>query len=69
MQEVRARECAGRRDSGRSDHLEVPAQALWESECIHECLPVLARWPDGSDGKSGRRQRKKVHEDDTLLRA
>jgi hypothetical protein len=29
MQEVRAQECAGQRDSGRSDHVEIPAQVLW----------------------------------------
>ena len=51
MQEVRAQECAGQRDSGRSYHVEIPAQVLWEPECLHECLPAVARWPDGSDGK------------------
>jgi hypothetical protein len=69
MQEVRAQECAGQRDSGRSCPVEIPAQVLWEPEGILECLPALARWPDGSDGKSGRRQGKKWHDNATLLRA
>jgi hypothetical protein len=29
MQEVRAQECAGQRDSRRSYHVEIPAQVLW----------------------------------------
>ena len=69
MQEVHAQECAGQLDLGRSDHVEIPAQVLWEPECSHERLPAVARWPDGSDGKSGRRQGKKWHDDATLLRA
>src|ERR1700722_2395123 len=69
MQEVRAQECAGRRDSGRSYHLEIRAQVLWEPECRYERLPAVARSPDGSDGKSGRRQGKKWHDNATLLRA
>ena len=69
MQEVRVQECAGQLDSGRSYHVEIPAQVLWEPECLHERLPAVARSPDGSDGKSGRRQGKKWHDNATLLRA
>jgi hypothetical protein len=69
MREVRARECAGRRDSGRSDHVEVPAQAPWEPEYRHERLTVAVRWLDGSDGRLGRCQRERWHGDAKLPRA
>jgi hypothetical protein len=69
MRGGRARECARRRDSGWSCNVEVLVRVRWEPECIHECLPALARWPDGSDGKSGRRPGNKWHDDATLPRA
>jgi hypothetical protein len=46
MREVRARECAGRRDLGRSDHVEVPAQTPREQERILERLKAPTRWLD-----------------------
>jgi hypothetical protein len=61
MREVRARECAGRRDSGRRYHVEVPVQAPWEPEYIHECQPTSARWLDGSNGKLGMCQQERWH--------
>jgi hypothetical protein len=69
MQEVRAQECAGRRDPGRSYHVAVPAQAPWALEYIYECLPAAVRWLDGSDGRLGRCQRERWHDGARLPRA
>ena len=69
MPEVRAQECAGQLDLGRSDHVEIPAQVLWEPECSHERLPAAVRWLDGSDGRLGRCQPERWHDGARLPRA
>jgi hypothetical protein len=67
MRGVPARECARWRNSGRNCNVQVLVQVLWEPERLHACSPGLARWRDGSNGKSGRRQAKRWRGDATLL--
>jgi hypothetical protein len=69
MREVRARECDGRRDSGQSHHLVVLVRASREQGYTHGCLPTAVRWLDGSDGRLGKCQWGRWHDDARFPRA